>query len=182
VLIFNKNGNLPATNQNCSPFVIAFIDLKADPRSGKILDIGAQRSDGATLHSPSVLALLDFVRNCNFLCGHNIIRHDLALIGKAAGNAEWGRGKAIDTLLLSPLLFPTRPYHRLIKDAQLLPEEHNDPLEDARKAQALLQSEQAAFHLLQPEVQQVFSSLLRHQPGFAAFFQYCKSSAKSGLE
>jgi len=152
--------------------VIAFIDLEADPRSGKILDIGAERSDGALLHGASVLSLLDFVRDCTYLCGHNIVRHDLPLIGKAAGAAGWGRDQAIDTLLLSPLLFPTRPYHRLIKDDRLLPEEQNDPLEDARKARDLLHAEQAAFRDLDPQLQAIYASLLGKHPGFAAFFRY----------
>ncbi|RYY90227.1 MAG: RecQ family ATP-dependent DNA helicase [Chitinophagaceae bacterium] len=161
--------------------MIAFIDLEADPRTGKISDIGAQRSDGSSLHSGSIPELLDFTRNCSFLCGHNIVRHDLQLIGKAVGNQAWGLDKAIDTLLYSPLLFPARPYHRLVKDTKLLPEESNDPLEDARKAQHLLESEIAAFAGLDQQLQNIYFCLVGTQPGFAAFFRYIHFGATPGF-
>ncbi|HKJ64375.1 MAG TPA: DEAD/DEAH box helicase, partial [Desulfopila sp.] len=38
---------------------------------------------------------------------------------------------AIDTLYLSPLAFPESPYHRLVKDYQIVRDSINDPAEDA---------------------------------------------------
>jgi ATP-dependent DNA helicase RecQ len=38
---------------------------------------------------------------------------------------------AIDTLPLSPLLFPKKPYHRLIKDDKLFSDQLNNPINDA---------------------------------------------------
>ncbi len=40
----------------------------------------------------------------------------------------------IDTLFFSPLLFPAKPYHSLLKDDKLQTEEMNNPLNDAIKA------------------------------------------------
>lgn len=40
---------------------------------------------------------------------------------------------AIDTLCLSPLLFPMRPYHALIKDDKLQSDSLNNPLNDSIK-------------------------------------------------
>lgn len=170
--LFAGISTLTCTNHSCNLFVIAFIDLEADPRTGKIFDIGAERSDGASLHCASIHELLGFISGCSFLCGHNIIRHDLKLIGKAVGDPGWGQDKAIDTLLFSPLLFPSRPYHRLIKDTLLLPEEQSDPLEDARKAQYLLESEIAAFESLDVRQQNIYYSLIGDTTGFAPFFRH----------
>ncbi len=52
------------------------------------------------------------------LCGHNIIDHDIKYI-KPFLRREY---ILIDTLYLSPLLFPRKPYHNLLKDDKILSE------------------------------------------------------------
>ncbi|MGN1101962.1 MAG: hypothetical protein ACI4RG_07190 [Huintestinicola sp.] len=49
-----------------------------------------------------------------FICGHNILAHDLQYIEEAVDRS--GIKYIIDTLYLSPLLFPNKPYHALLKD------------------------------------------------------------------
>ena len=71
------------------------------------------------------------MQNLQFLCGHNIIDHDAKYI-EVPGNA-----KLLDTLYLSPLMFPNKPYQRLLKDDKLLSDELNNPLNDAIKAKEL---------------------------------------------
>jgi len=44
-------------------------------------------------------------------------------------------------LFLSPLLFPEKPYHRLLKDDKLQPEELNNPVNDSKKAEELFYDE-----------------------------------------
>ncbi len=39
----------------------------------------------------------------------------------------------VDTLCLSPLLFPAKPYHRLLKDDKLQTDSLSNPLDDAVK-------------------------------------------------
>lgn len=39
----------------------------------------------------------------------------------------------VDTLYFSPLLFPAQPYHNLVKDDKLDPENYNNPLNDSQK-------------------------------------------------
>ena len=54
---------------------------------------------------------------------------------------------AIDTLSLSPLLFPSKPYHALVKDDKLQVDELNNPLNDAIKARDLFFDELKLFHV-----------------------------------
>ena len=58
----------------------------------------------------------------------------------------------IDTLYLSPLLFPHRPYHALLKDDKLQTDELNNPLNDSIKAMQLFYDEVNAFHALLPSM------------------------------
>ena len=51
----------------------------------------------------------------------------------------------IDTLYLSPLLFPRRPYHALLKDDKLQSDELNNPVNDSEKARRLFLDEVNAF-------------------------------------
>ncbi|MGE4272581.1 MAG: hypothetical protein AB7E31_06875 [Desulfitobacterium sp.] len=102
---------------------IAFIDTEIEPKSKKILDMGSVKGDGSTFHSNSMADFTAFLKKSEYLCGHNII----------------------DTLYLSPLLFPNRPYHALLKDDKLQTEDVNNPLNDSIKARDLFFDEVTAF-------------------------------------
>jgi ATP-dependent DNA helicase RecQ len=132
--------------------LIAYFDIEANPENQQILDIGAVLSDGSTFHQNRPIEFAAFVKAADFLCGHNILAHDLTYLQKQFGDREWGKDRAIDTLLLSPLLFPGKPYHHLVKDDKLQTDELNNPVNDARKAQRLLDDEIAAFHQLPPSL------------------------------
>ena len=149
---------------------IAFIDTEIDPKSGKILDIGCFKSDGSMFHKNSVPELSTFINGTGYVCGHNILKHDLKYIGKPLFEA--GVHAAIDTLFLSPLLFPTKPYHNLLKDDKLQTEEMNNPLNDALKSRDLFYDELSAFAALDYELQYIFYSLLHDKREFKSFFKY----------
>ena len=83
--------------------MIAFIDTEVNPQTKKVADYGAVREDGAVLHSHSKADFDAFVSRCDTICGHNIINHDLKY------TALRGNPTIVDTLFLSPLLFPKRP-------------------------------------------------------------------------
>jgi len=102
---------------------IAFIDTEIDPRSLKILDLGSIKGDGSSFHQTSLPEFIHFLRGTEFICGHNIFNHDVKYIGKALNEAGIHSANIIDTLLLSPLLFPTNPYHALLKDDKLQSED-----------------------------------------------------------
>jgi ATP-dependent DNA helicase RecQ len=88
---------------------IAFIDTEVEPKSRKIPDIGSVKDNGNSFHSNSVVDFISFLKGTQFICGHNIFNHDLKYIQKAVNDAGINPSNIIDTLFLSPLLFPTKP-------------------------------------------------------------------------
>ena len=147
---------------------IVFIDTEVNPYTKKVVDYGAVREDGAILHTHSKADFDAFVSECNMVCGHNIIHHDLKYTGLR------NHPTVIDTLFLSPLLFPKRPYHRLVKDDKLQVDELNNPANDAMKARDLLHDEVAAWNELSANRQEIYYLLLHDTNEFGGFFKYAK--------
>lgn len=143
----------------------AFIDLEIDGKGG-ILDIGGVKA-GQGFHSARIPEFADFVSDCDCLCGHNIIEHDIKYL-KPFLRKEY---ILIDTLYLSPLLFPQKPYHKLLKDDKILTEELNNPLNDSLKAQSLYDDEVMAFKALDKDFQQLYYDLLNEDIHFSGFFK-----------
>ena len=152
--------------------LIAFIDTETAVKSRKVLDIGSVKSTGEIFHSPSMNAFMDFLKGTQFICGHNIIKHDLKYIGRGLTDINFDTSKIIDTLFLSPLLFPKRPYHALVKDDKLQTEDKNNPLNDAKKAKDLFFDEISAFQQLSKSLQEIYYMLLGEKPEFKAFFTF----------
>jgi ATP-dependent DNA helicase RecQ len=151
---------------------IAFVDTEIDPQSGRILDLGGIKEDGNTFHSGSAAGFVEFLQGTRFLCGHNLIRHDVTYIGHEVKTAGIDRADMIDTLFWSPLLFPARPYHALLKDDKLQTQDLSNPVNDAIKARDLFYDEVAAFEQADRDLQQIFFFLLQDKPGFQGFFRY----------
>ena len=150
---------------------IILIDTEVSPEDGRILDLGAIRLvDRGLYHSASLSGFLYFIRGAEYLCGHNILRHDLKAL-RAASRLPFSQ-KIIDTLFLSPLLFPKKPYHALLKDDKLQVEELNNPVNDCLKAEKLLLDEIAAFRSLPEEAQGIYRDLLAGEEAFSGFFDY----------
>ena len=135
---------------------IAFVDTEIDPETGRVLDLGGIKEGGNTFHSGSAAGFAQFLKGTRFLCGHNLIRHDVTYIGHELETAGIDRADLIDTLFWSPLLFPARPYHALVKDDKLQTQDLSNPLNDAVKARDLFYDEVAAFAQLDPDLQQIF--------------------------
>jgi len=151
---------------------IVFIDTEIEPRTQKILDIGGIKNDDSTFHHYSLKDFIPFLQGNDFIAGHNILNHDLKYIGKAVSEAGIPHTNVIDTLHLSPLLFPTKPYHALLKDDKLQTEETNNPLNDSIKARDLFYDEVNAFKKLEEGLKQIFFGLLNDQKEFQAFFRF----------
>ena len=149
---------------------VVFFDTEIGIDDKKIHDIGAVRSDKGTLHTASVSDFCAFVTGSEFICGHNVVHHDM----KYFTSATDGRlpKKIIDTLYLSPLLFPKKPYHKLLKDDKLQVEELNNPVNDSRKARDLFFDEVNAFSNLASEKKKIFCGLLYNFEEFQGFFDY----------
>lgn len=162
---------------------IAFIDTEVEPKSRKILDIGSVKGDGSSFHKTSVSEFIQFLNGTQFICGHNIFNHDIKYIGKALNDAGVNYANIIDTLFLSPLLFPTKPYHALLKDDKLQSEDMNNPLNDSIKAKDLFNDEVAAFKQAHETLKQIFYLLLNDKKEFHSFFRFIEyTSASTDLE
>jgi ATP-dependent DNA helicase RecQ len=151
---------------------IVFIDTEIEPKSHKILDIGSVKGDGSIFHKNSLVEFLRFLQGTEFICGHNIFNHDIKYIGKSLNDAGINTGNIIDTLFLSPLLFPTKPYHALLKDDKLQSEEMNNPLNDSIKARDLFYDEISAFKKIDESLKQIFYGLLSDKMEFHSFFRF----------
>lgn len=162
--------------------LIAFFDIETDPKTKQLLDIGCVLSDGSSFHKNLPNDFNVFIERSEFICGHNILSHDLIFLQDYFGNPTWGLNKAIDTILLSPLLFPKNPYHHLLKDEKLQIEELNNPLNDSLKAKDLFYDEVAAFQKLDDEFKEILYLLLSDQKGFDNFFNYLNYTASAGKD
>jgi ATP-dependent DNA helicase RecQ len=154
---------------------IAFIDAEIDPKRKTVLDIGGVKDSGAVYHGVDLVGFRRFLDGVPYVAGHNILEHDIKYLGNQAG------ARLIDTLPLSPLLFPIKPYHALLKDDKLQTDETNNPLNDAMKARDLFFDEVAAFGRLDEAMKQVLLGLLGDQPAFQAFFQYVGGGPSSDV-
>ena len=146
--------------------MIAFIDTEVNPQTKKVADYGAVREDGAVLHSHSKADFDAFVSKCDTVCGHNIINFDLKYTSLR------GNPTIVDTLFLSPLLFPKRPYHHLVKDDKLQVDELNNPVNDSIKARDLLNDEVVAWNQLSDNRKEIYFYLLKETQEFGGFFKY----------
>lgn len=143
----------------------AIIDVEVGLKDYKIHDIGVLRYDNAIFHNASKKEFYDFINNVDYLCGHNIIHHDI----KYLFGSEQHRWQLVDTLYMSPLLFPECPYHKLVKDDKLINEQMNNPVNDCQKAKELLWDEIARWHSLPYDKRKIFASLLKGQKEFDGF-------------
>jgi ATP-dependent DNA helicase RecQ len=151
---------------------IAYFDTEVGQKSEKITDIGCLRHDDAQFHKNSLTEFAEFIKNCKFLCGHNIIQHDLKFLKQQLVVTDFEIYKTIDTLYLSPLLFPKKPYHRLLKDDKIQTDERNNPFNDAVKAKELFLDELEAFAQLDESFKVILFNLIGECPGFSGFFEY----------
>jgi ATP-dependent DNA helicase RecQ len=149
---------------------IAYLDLEVSD-NGRIVDIGCLSNYGDQYHGNSLTELNKILSKAEFICGHNLMHHDLKYLKAREFNLNWSSIQLIDTLFLSPLLFPSKPYHSLLKDDKLDPENNNNPINDAQKCKDLLEDEILAFRKLPVVLQNIYNSILRDQPGFQGFFE-----------
>lgn len=154
------------------------IDTEVSIKDKKIHDIGAIRYDGSIFHKASKQELSDFIKDCSYICGHNIIHHD----AKYLFNGNVGNKQLVDTLYISPLLFPEKPYHKLVKDDKLVIDQLNNPVNDCKKAKDLLYDEISQWAFLPEEKRLIYTTLLKNIPEFKGFLSMVNAEyLKSGL-
>ena len=170
-------GGRPTTQRDDDEWrnssLYAFVDLEVGINDKAIHDIGALRWDGATMHTTNKTKVLDFIKDAHYLCGHNIIHHDAKyLFGH--NQTQWA---LVDTLYMSPLLFPEKPYHRLVKDDKLVSEQVNNPVSDCQKACDLLMDEVERWHSFTENKRMIMTSLLAGIPEFSGFLNFVNAKA-----
>ena len=159
-IIGNKTTSVPCSIQN-----YAIVDVEVGLKDHKIHDIGALKHDATTFHKTSKEKLFIFLNDIDYICGHNIIHHD----AKYLFTDKTCRWILVDTLYISPLLFPEHPYHKLVKDDKLISEQMNNPVNDCKKAKDLLLDEIARWNSLPKEKRILFTSLLKDKKEFTGF-------------
>ena len=57
---------------------IVYIDSEIGIDDKRIKDLGAIKNDRSSFHSPSLRDFYAFISDADFVCGHNVVHHDLA--------------------------------------------------------------------------------------------------------
>jgi ATP-dependent DNA helicase RecQ len=149
---------------------ILFLDIETNPKS-KSVDYGAV-FNGQELHERNTVKLEQWIKEATYICGHNIVKHDIPELKKKLGNAIFEDKKYVDTLLWSPLLFVKRPNHKLTKGYRIVnPSEVNNPLSDCKLTEDYLVKELNRFDALSNSEKSVYYALLKDQPAFNSFFE-----------
>ena len=143
----------------------AIVDAEVGVKDHKVRDVGALRFDDAVFHKPDKRELWDFLKDVDYVGGHNIVHHD----AKYIFDEHVTKWILVDTLYMSPLLFPERPYHKLVKDDKLVDNQVNNPVNDCEKARDLLMDEVEAWCSLPEQMKTIYASLLYGQKEFVGF-------------
>ena len=154
-----------------------FFDLECG-EDGSVYAIGAIFRTHAPLRGRNseqvrreMPALRDWVGAADYICGHNIISHDLPKLGQIRGPENFA-DKVVDTLYLSPIAYPKSNYHHLLKEDKLAKESRNDPVQDSRSCQQLLGAICEKYLKLKNEDLALYAYAfhLANLPGMAALF------------
>ncbi len=149
-----------------------FFDLEIN-KDNKIVDIGAIYKN-IQFRDKSENEFYKFIykNNPSFYAGHNIVNFDLKFIKKKSINKTIRIDNIIDTLYLSALLFPKKPYHKLVKDDKLISDYTNNPLNDSIKSKHLFYDSLNEFNKLDNELKDIYFLLLKDKIGFSGFFKF----------
>lgn len=149
---------------------ILYIDIETN-KNGKIKDVGAL-FNGQELHESQLIKIEKWIRQAEYICGHNIIAHDIPFLEKVLGSEIFRNKKIVYTLLWSPLLFSDNPYHKLVKGYKIVNDsDYNNPLSDCKLTKQLLIDELNKFNELDSAIQQVYASLLFSSNAYSGFLK-----------
>ena len=96
------------------------------------------------------------------VCGHNLLEHDLPILAdRIPGLRKIQTAPALDSLFLSPLAFPKKPYHALVKN-KTLKSQTNRPLSDCEASATVLS-----------DVIDIFSKIAEEDPNKLCFLASC---------
>ena len=147
---------------------ILYIDIETS-KKGKIKDVGAI-FNGQELHEKQLGKLEGWIKEAKYICGHNIVAHDIPLLKKVLGSEIFQDKRIIDTLLWSPIIFNDNPYHKLVKGYKIVNDsDYNNPLSDCILTKQLLIDELNRFNELDNNSQQIYANLLASNTAYSGF-------------
>ena len=135
--------------------LLVFVDVEVS--KNKAVDFGAIYDNNSSFHEGKSKAFSKFIYDAYYICGHNIISHDSKYIEDLIKQKKY---YFIDTLCISPLIYPKKKYHNLLKDDKLQTESLNDPLNDSIKAKDLFFQEVACFNMFDSTFKSILGTLL----------------------
>jgi len=122
-------------------------------------------------------ALVALVSAEDVLVGHNLHRFDRVKLAERFPASPLLGLPTLDTLELSVLAFPQRPYHALVKDERLVRDEVPNPASDVRASQRLLDDARERLRALPLAEQLLLAALIEAvdlppsaRAGWSAFF------------
>ncbi len=122
--------------------------------------------------------LCAWFRPDDLLVGHNLHRFDRPAIAERAPTSPLLQLATVDSLELSTVAFPRRPYHRLAKDDLLVRDATPNPVSDVRASEQVLLDAVAALHAVPDRDRGLLAALFARadvpvhaRRGFAALFQ-----------
>lgn len=159
-----------------------FFDLEINSSTREIKEIGAVLGE-EEFYSQSKSGLKKFSLEAQYICGHNIIEHDLTYLPKNPLSKGFfdEHQLVIDTLYLSTLLFAEKPYHRLVKEYYLLSQDVNHPVQDAKLAKQVFEDCLSRFYALPLNLKKIYFNLLYKQQGFEGFFRQVEQELKVSI-
>jgi ATP-dependent DNA helicase RecQ len=157
---------------------ILYIDLETT-LNGKLKDIGALYN-GQEFHGNDLKKVEEFITCSKYVCGHNIINHDLPILRERLGEQIFDGCIVIDTLYWSPLIFANKPYHKLVKGYKIVNEkDYSNPLSDCKLTRQLLYDELEGFCQLDDRMIEIYYHLLKDDPRYNGFFELNKAKHSS---
>ena len=141
-----KEIDLPYASAYFSQQIVWF-DLEINPHNNELL-IGAllcvidQQPYAATFKESDLEIVMHILCNATYVAGHNIVQFDLKWWIDHTIHADSAKfllkNKALDTLILSNLVFPQHPSHALLKIYKA-PDSENNPIYDCLETYQLYQ-------------------------------------------
>ena len=156
-----------------------FFDLEYNPETGKVREYGFVFGEERVRERNSA-KLEEAASKATYLVGHNVLRHDAPIL-KQYFSIEFPNANALDTLMLSSLLYPRKPYHKLRKEYLHSEDEPSDPLKDAELCKKLLEDCIEKWNTYPWQLRYLLIQFLKNEPGFAPFFKLVEVPEQSEL-
>jgi len=147
---------------------LLFFDIETTDAQ-QVVEIGVVNSNGMQNRYKSFGECKSIFESAKYIVGHNILEHDLKFV---PATFDLSQVKFIDTLRLSPLLFPKAPYHHLGKEEKFSSDDLNDPIIDSIKAKELFFDEVDTFRSLPVEFQEILIGLIGEREEFYGFLEF----------